>query len=247
MAILRQPGAWQWQVVAVGKDGRVSVDFQRWLNALLSNDDFLDNGKQDTDGDLDGISALTGQGLVTRTADDTYAVRSITATSGHLTVTNGNGVAGNINLALPNSGVTAGSYTNANITVDAQGRVTVAANGSAGTSYTNEEAQDAVGTILVDSATIDFTYDDATPSITAIVKADSIGPTQLIDTAVSAGTYGDDSNVAQFTVDAQGRITAASNVAISGGGGGGYRPVVDGSSPPVFILNDDHDLIMTEI
>lgn len=31
----------------------------------------------------------------------------------------------------------------------------------------NEAAQDAVGTILVDSTTIDFTYADATPSITA--------------------------------------------------------------------------------
>ena len=45
--------------------------------------------------------------------------------------------------------------------------------------YTNEEAQDAVGTILVDTATIDLTYTDATPSITAAVVAGSIGTTQL--------------------------------------------------------------------
>ena len=37
-------------------------------------------------------------------------------------------------------------------------------NSSAGTAYTNEEAQDAVGTILLDSATVDFTYDDPTPT-----------------------------------------------------------------------------------
>lgn len=39
----------------------------------------------------------------------------------------------------------------------------------AGGGYTDEEAQDAVGGILVDSTSIDFTYADATPSITATV------------------------------------------------------------------------------
>lgn len=42
------------------------------------------------------------------------------------------------------------------------------------TQYTDEAAQDAVGTILVDSSTIDFTYADGTPSITAIVINSSI-------------------------------------------------------------------------
>jgi hypothetical protein len=37
----------------------------------------------------------------------------------------------------------------------------------------------------------------------------------LADTAVSPATYGDATNVAQVTVDAQGRITGASNVAIA--------------------------------
>lgn len=45
---------------------------------------------------------------------------------------------------------------------------------SGGGGYTDEEAQDAVGNILADSSTIDFTYSDATPSITAIVKDTSI-------------------------------------------------------------------------
>lgn len=35
--------------------------------------------------------------------------------------------------------------------------------------YTDERAQDAVGTILTDSSSVDFTYNDGTPSITAVV------------------------------------------------------------------------------
>lgn len=35
--------------------------------------------------------------------------------------------------------------------------------------YTDERAQDAIGTILADSSSIDFTYNDGTPSITAVV------------------------------------------------------------------------------
>lgn len=48
-------------------------------------------------------------------------------------------------------------------------RVQVTSGGGGGGSYTNEEAQDAVGGILVDSSEIDFTYDDVTPSISASI------------------------------------------------------------------------------
>jgi hypothetical protein len=58
-----------------------------------------------------------------------------------------------------------------------------------------ESAQDAVGTILTDTATIDFTYNDAVgPTITADVKTDSITNTLL-------------ANMAQTTV--KGRAAAA--------------------------------------
>lgn len=51
--------------------------------------------------------------------------------------------------------------------------------------YTDEAAQDAVGSILTDSAEIDLTYNDATPSITASIVAASIDESKL-DASVNA-------------------------------------------------------------
>jgi hypothetical protein len=53
----------------------------------------------------------------------------------------------------------------------------------------------------------------AAPTFRSIVAAD------LPATAVTAGSYGDATHVGSFTVDAAGRLTAASNVTITGGGG----------------------------
>lgn len=52
-------------------------------------------------------------------------------------------------------------------------------NAVSGSSYTNEQAQDAVGSILTDSATVDFTYDDTANTITAVVIDASISNAKI--------------------------------------------------------------------
>ena len=68
-------------------------------------------------------------------------------------------------------------------------------------------------------------------NVTGIITATSFGGSAANMTGLtgaSAATYGDASNSAQITVDANGRITGISNVVISGGGSSGPDPVIMG-------------------
>lgn len=80
------------------------------------------------------------------------------------------------------------------------------AEGIANLYFSDERAQDAVGTVLVDTATIDFTYDDAIPSISAIVKDNSIGAAKLATDIADQVTITGGSGVALAVASAPGML-----------------------------------------
>lgn len=89
-----------------------------------------------------------------------------------------------------------------------------------GSGYTDEQAQDAIGTILTDTATINFTYTDATPSITADVIDNSITNAKIRTSAaltVVGNSTNGVANVADIAAGTDGHVLRRSGTALGFG------------------------------
>lgn len=153
-------------------------------------------------------------------AGDSGSSQTISSGSDTLTISGGvgltsvSGATDTITINLDATAVTAGSYGSASaiptFTVDAQGRLTAAGTASISTSFT---AIADSGAALTISGGDNFTIVGGT-GLTSVASATDTLTLNLDATAVTAGSYGSASSISTFTVDAQGRLTAAGSQSV---------------------------------
>lgn len=155
--------------------------------------------------DLAGLEGLGSTGFAVRTATDTWAQRTVTGTANEVTVSNGNGVAGNPILSLSTSltftgkTVTGGTFTGISITSGSVTGITDITVSDGGTGVSTLTS----GNVLVGAGTSPITTTKAAPS------GDFVGTTDvqnLSNKTVSDGSLKFTEGSAPTTSSSQGVV-----------------------------------------
>ena len=163
------------------------------------------------------IADVTGNAS---SADTLHTARTIAVSGDATGSVSFDGSAGvTISTTLANTGVSAGSYGSGTavpvITVDSKGRITGATLASIASSLNiSSDSGSGVVSLLTDTFKVAGGTGIST-EVTASGSTDII-TVKLNDTAVSAGSYGSSTQAVSISVDAQGRLTSASSVALAG-------------------------------
>ena len=158
-------------------------------------------------------TTLAGYGIT----DGALASRTLTAGTG---LTGGGNLTANRSFALADTAVTAGSYGGAaavpTFTVDNQGRLTTAGTVAIAAPWGGITGKPSTlaGYGITDGALASRTLTAGT-GLTGGGNLTANRSFALADTAVTAGSYGGAAAIPTFTVDKQGRLTAAGTVAIA--------------------------------
>lgn len=169
--------------------------------------------------DLDGITdwqvndIAVFNGTVWQKIDNTDAVLSVNGQTGAVVLTAANvGATPNTTFVIAGTGISGGGQLTGNVTIT-----------NAGVTAFNTRTGDVTLSSSDVTTALGYTPGTGNGSVTNVATGTgltggpitSTGTISLANTAVVAGTYGNATQVGQIAVDAQGRITSASNVTIA--------------------------------